>query len=284
MLTRIEKGQFVRLFDRGGYVLDFVNADFDAFTMNSIGVPLVQHYGLSKAKSLNAYIDEATDDQAEKLLLDLFEYYEAYFEPEFSDDPEIAAEAEGSHTYDRKNKRQYEKCLALYQREKASAQPPSEAASYLTEKFSSEYLAKQIELLTRLEEESPTDSIGKAKDLIESCCKTILQEQGVAIEKGWDAPRLVKETRKLLKLTDENVTGPEPEAKLVKQILGSLQGLAVGVAEFRNEYGTGHGRPASFVQAPVRHAKLAVGSSLTLCEYLWETYEWRIEKGILKPR
>ena len=69
---------------------------------------------------------------------------------------------------------------------------------------------------------------------------------------------------------------------IVKKILGSLRGLASGVAEFRNMYGSGHGKSATFQELPARHAKLAVGSSLTLVEYFWETYEWRKSQHRLK--
>ena len=43
----IEKGGFLKLFNRGGYVLDFSTNDFDSFTMESIGVPLCQKYQMS---------------------------------------------------------------------------------------------------------------------------------------------------------------------------------------------------------------------------------------------
>ena len=33
-----EKGQFLKFFNCGGYVLDFSTADFDTFTMESVGV------------------------------------------------------------------------------------------------------------------------------------------------------------------------------------------------------------------------------------------------------
>lgn len=51
MLTKLEMGAFAKLFTRGGFVLDFTTADFDAFTMDSTGIPLCAHYGLSKGNS-----------------------------------------------------------------------------------------------------------------------------------------------------------------------------------------------------------------------------------------
>ena len=75
-MTNMEKGAFLKLFNRGGYVLDFTTPDFNAFTLDSVGVALCQKYQLSKGKSLIAYIDEASDDKVFKLFADLLRYYE----------------------------------------------------------------------------------------------------------------------------------------------------------------------------------------------------------------
>lgn len=48
MLNGIEKGAFHKLFNRGGYVLDFSTNEFDVFTAESIGVPLCEKYKMSK--------------------------------------------------------------------------------------------------------------------------------------------------------------------------------------------------------------------------------------------
>ena len=84
MLTKIEMGGFVKLFVRGGYVLNFTNADFDSFTMNSIGTPLRSRYGMSKGRSLIAFLDDSDPETATKLLLDLFEYYELHYSSEYN--------------------------------------------------------------------------------------------------------------------------------------------------------------------------------------------------------
>ena len=67
MLNGIEKGAFHKLFNRGGYVLDFSTNEFDVFTAESIGVPLCEKYKMSKGKSLLAYCEEATDEEIIKL-------------------------------------------------------------------------------------------------------------------------------------------------------------------------------------------------------------------------
>lgn len=77
-MTEIEKGCFPRLFNRGGYVLNFTTDSFDTFTKSSVGVAPCARYGLSKGRSLTAYIEEAPPEDASKLLCDLFEHYEAH--------------------------------------------------------------------------------------------------------------------------------------------------------------------------------------------------------------
>ena len=54
---------FMDLLNEGGYVLNFSTPDFDRFTYSLSGIRLVEHFGLSKGKSLQAYMQTA--DRAE---------------------------------------------------------------------------------------------------------------------------------------------------------------------------------------------------------------------------
>ena len=76
------------LFNRSGYVLNFSTNDFDVFTTNSIGEALCAKYGLSKGKSLIAYLNSATGENRFKLLSDLFHYYEDNMEYEYNENYE----------------------------------------------------------------------------------------------------------------------------------------------------------------------------------------------------
>lgn len=60
--------------------------------------------------------------------------------------------------------------------------PLASVAIELKEKFSSTYLSAQIDLMLKMQSENPTEAIGKAKELVESCCKTVLDENGIE----WD--------------------------------------------------------------------------------------------------
>lgn len=146
-------------------------------------------------------------------------------------------------------------------------------AAALVQVFNSEYIQKQIEQMQSSIETNPTDAIGKAKELIESCCKTILEKKGVPIDPNWDVPRLTKETCSVLNLLPNNVDNSVQGAETVRRILGNLVSLPHGLAELRNPYGTGHGRSSSFVSLTPKHARLAVGAATSACWFLWETYQ-----------
>ncbi len=172
ILTQIEKGAFLKLFNRGGYVLNFSTDDFNVFTMESVGVALCQKYGLSKGKSLTAFIGEANEADTIKLLSDLLSYYELHYTKEYT--PSEKNEEYGYSWYNEEYARLYAKCKTYLSRINPLENPLAPNAEALKDKFSSEYLSKQIELMLKMQSENPTSAIGQAKELIESCCKTIL--------------------------------------------------------------------------------------------------------------
>ena len=270
-MNNTEKGLFLKLFNRGGYVLDFSTADFDTFTMESVGVALCSHYGLSKGKSLNAFINESTDDKSNKLLLDLLNYYESQY-------PNFEKERDGindPYSYGTPNDvygKYYAKCKEIAQRI-SSNQFSAFAAKSVEEAFSSEYINKQMTIMLENQFTNPTEAIGKAKELIESCCKTILEKEGVCVNSKWDVGNLVDETMKLLEITPKHIPDTAKEANAIKAILGSLKGIASQIAIIRNAYGSGHGKSASYKGLQERHAKLAIGSSVTLVNFLWDSFE-----------
>ncbi len=47
--------------------------------MGSVGVAICNKYGLSKGKSLTKFVEEASPDDATKLLCDLLDYCEAHY-------------------------------------------------------------------------------------------------------------------------------------------------------------------------------------------------------------
>ncbi|MBR5747473.1 MAG: abortive infection family protein [Prevotella sp.] len=267
-MTNIEKGALLKLFIRSGYVLDFSTADFDAFTMHSVGVALCQKYQLSKGKSLTAFIDEASVDDSYKLLSDLLTYYETQygqFESE-THESDLFGTASGSY------RRLYLSCKDIIEKYRKS-DPNVVIAKAVEESFSTVYMSQQIKLMLDCQESYPAEAIGKAKELIESCCRTILKNRGKEIDENWKFQQLVGRVFDELDVKPDKVDEKDIIAGSLKRIYGSLKGIVQPIAEIRNAFGTGHGRTADFTGLDSRHAKLLVGMSTTLVQFLWSTHE-----------
>ena len=258
-ISKLEIGACLNFFNQGGYVLDFSTNDFDNFTGEVVGVFVCSKYHLSKGKSLTAYTVDAPEQDVIKLFAALIEHYK--LSPEYDRDKE----------YNQARFRQYEKCKAIIDRA-SNGNATSLVASQIKKEFDSEYINAQIQLMITMQEKNPTESIGKAKELIESCCKTIIESNGEIIKDSINMGQLVKQTLSSLNIPDKGVAMDLEEEKIVKQITGSLNGLSSGIVELRNHYGSGHGRSARFNGLTKRHAELSVGASITLVRYLWDTF------------
>lgn len=257
-----EKKTFIDFLCRNGFVLNFdTRRGFSNFTIDSVNIDLYDKYNLSMGKSLQEFLKEADASTAKKLLNDLLEYYEVHC---------MANDDERFLTL-------YTQCKGISAQWTNYSDYFTKASENIKEKFSSEHLNKQIDLMTSMQEANPTEAIGKAKELIESCCKTILEEQGKDIGKR-NVSQLVDETLKFLELKPENISDNKVEAITIIGILGNLKAIASNIADLRNSYGSGHGKSASYVGLQARHAKLAVGASVTLVRFLWDTYEWQFHR------
>lgn len=139
------------------------------------------------------------------------------------------------------------------------------------------YVLQQITRMETSVENDPGLAIGTAKELLETVCKTILEERNITLEGNPDLPKLVKATAKELRLTPEDIPDEAKAADSIKRLLSNLATITNAVAELRNRYGTGHGKSASSKGLGPRHAKLAVGAASTLAIFLVETHH---EKGV----
>jgi hypothetical protein len=132
--------------------------------------------------------------------------------------------------------------------------------------------------LSRMEdniESDPTASIGAAKELVETICKTILYELGIEVETSWDLQQLVRKTSAQLRVTPESIADDAPGAATTRRILGNLAAVVQGLAELRNLHGTGHGHALGTISLGPRHARLAVNAASTLSTFLFETHSVR---------
>jgi hypothetical protein len=139
--------------------------------------------------------------------------------------------------------------------------------------FDARHMADQIRRMESCLESDPSLEIGTAKELIETCCKTILAERGKPIAGSPDVSTLTKATLKELRLVPEGIPDEARGAHVIKRLLSNLGTIGNGLAELRGLYGTGHGKHGSATGLGARHAKLAVGAAATLSVFLFETHK-----------
>jgi len=170
---------------------------------------------------------------------------------------------------------------SIFGRPEFSAHPTSGTASTVRHAkgaanvLNAGWMANEILRIEAAVDAHPEAAIGSAKDLVESCCKTILDNLGKQVPSGTNLPNLVKMTLAELKLTPANIPNSAKAAEEIKKILGSLAAITNGVAALRNLYGTGHGRAGNYQGLGPRHAKLVVISAIAFVTFVTETYQMR---------
>lgn len=156
-----------------------------------------------------------------------------------------------------------------------NAQLIANYSEVIKEKFNSEYIDSQVSLMLDNIDSNPNIAIGKAKELLESCAKSILEELEVKYDKNIKFPSLLKIVMSELGLSASDQDKDTQAGKIALQLLGNLGAVPQKMAELRNEYGDGHGKSKRYVELPPRYARLAVGTSVAIVNFLWETYEYR---------
>lgn len=133
-------------------------------------------------------------------------------------------------------------------------------------------LHHQLDRLRASVETDPALTLGTAKELVETACRTILEEHGRVVAADCDIGRLIKETRECLKLLPSDIPDSAKGAESIRRLLANLGAIVQGLSELRNLYGTGHGRSGKRRAIEPRHSKLAAGAAAALVTFLLETH------------
>jgi hypothetical protein len=253
-LTTQERLQFEKLFRmEGGYVLGFSDASFGNF-FAEYDIPIhsgkYEKMGSSKAKKLREFWSIEADPLVGRVMLALIDEW-------VNQSPE-----------NQELLKQCRKIASHLISGNANLTPLKEVAVI----FNAKHLAEQIQRMESSVNSDPSLAIGTAKELIETCCKTILSERGKSVAGTPDVSTLTKETLKVLKLVPEGIDEAVRGADVIKRLLSNLGTIGNGLAELRGLYGTGHGKHAGSAGLSSRHAKLAVGAASTLSVFLFETH------------
>ncbi|HET9376702.1 MAG TPA: abortive infection family protein [Chthoniobacterales bacterium] len=205
-----------------GYVLNFSDYTFGEFVSENTGLeihsPRYTNEGTSKAKKLRAFWKLESNHIVGKLLLALIDYGVS-----LDLEPTLQAKALA------------DRCRQIATRllaGGASLTPLKEQAKVLNAK----HLAEQIRRMESSIEADPSLAIGTAKELIETCCKTILAERGKSVIGTPDVSVLTKQTLRELKLVPEGVPDAARGADVIKRLLSNLGTIGNGLAELRGLY------------------------------------------------
>ena len=260
-LTFADKFVLEKLFGMGsGYVLNFSDSTIGSFFADALDIDFhdqkYQSSGTSKAKKLRELWRVEPDHIAGKSIAALIGYLEANppydgFTPET--DKLIA------------------RCKAISHRllsGKLNLDHLKETATV----FDAKHLADQIRRMEQSVQSDPALAIGTAKELIETCCKTILAERDKSLPGKPDIPELTKATLKELRLVPDGIEDSARGSDILKRLLQNLGTIGNNLAELRGLYGTGHGKHAHTEALTSRHAKLAVGAASTLATFLFDTH------------
>ena len=257
-----QKRKLEKLFDmESGYVLDFSDKSMSNFFIDVVDIDpqdsKYAEYGTSKAKRLRAFWDLESDSIVGTLLGELIDYSQ---ERERFQNPKLA-----------------EECRVITE-SLLSGGLNMVPLEVLSKKFDKRHLYKQIERMKSSVDSDPELAIGTAKELIETCCKTIMEERGKPFEGSPDVAKLTKVTLKELDLVPESIADSTRGSDVIRRILQNLGAIGNGLAELRGLYGTGHGREAGASGLHPRHARMAVGAASTLAIFLFDTHTERKTK------
>ncbi|MFG0300597.1 MAG: abortive infection family protein [Phycisphaerales bacterium JB047] len=245
-----------------GYVLHYSNRTFGYVFQDALGIDIQSEdyalNGTSKANRLRAFWDSESDHKVAVLL-------QAFLDDE--DDP-----VDGSQ------RQQVQGIIKRLQSTGISLDNLREHA----QPFTGKHLDESIDRMSKAIDQDPSLAIGSAKELVETCCKTILSERGIAYSSSSTIQELTKLAFKSLGLSASSIPAEKKSASTIKTLLSNLASVGGGLADLRNSYGTGHGKHGNETGLTRRHAKLAVGAATTLAVFLFDTHkELPIQSGEL---
>jgi hypothetical protein len=258
-ISMAERESLEKLFGMtSGYVLNFSDPKFGEFVRETVGINIDdERYcadGTSKAKKLRTFWKLEPDYTVGRLIRALIDY-------NTSINANRSAEAIALTN----------NCLRIASRLLSSPptlDPLKEHAAILN----ANHLAEQIRRMEESVETDPSLAIGTAKELIETCCKTILAERGKPGTGAPSIPELTKLALKELNLVPSGIPDAARGVDVIRRLLSNLGTIGNGLAELRGLYGTGHGKHGRSAGLGPRHAKLAIGAAATLAVFLFETH------------
>lgn len=260
ILTQSDINAFLSLLFRDGSILDFTTDTFEQFTFQCVEERLSIVYNCKCQRSFRQFLLMESEEKVIKLLVSIYNYYVNH--------EKFSSEAERNDHYSN----EYHKCKKVIEKIGYSSLVKKTHLKKIDKSFSSQYVTESINLMLDMEDKNPAESISKAKELIETCCKTILDEKSIEYSKELKVHQLAKLTIDSL-LPNDSGELSENTKQALKMILRALGTITHGTAQLRNEIGTGHGKSATFSRVNPKFARLASGAAETFVSFIKATYD-----------
>lgn len=131
---------------------------------------------------------------------------------------------------------------------------------------------QHLQRIERDIDSDPAAAIDSSKNLVESLCKVVLDDRGVEYTDRDELPGLFRSVLDELGINASSVPASTRGSEAVRKMLRTLGTTVQAIAEARNAIGDGHGTAAASPAEP-RHARLAFNATVTVCEFVLDT--WR---------
>jgi len=136
-----------------------------------------------------------------------------------------------------------------------------------------EIIAQQVQAIEDAIERVPDFAFDLAKTLIETVCKTILEDLGRPSDPNWDTPKIMRETTTFLSMLPPEHANATKARDSLRKALNGLQTTVQGLCELRNDYGlSSHGRDGFSARLDLRQATLAAQAADTIVSFLYRVH------------
>jgi hypothetical protein len=135
-------------------------------------------------------------------------------------------------------------------------------------------IREQIEALEDAMPDRPGIVVSFCRTIIETTCKTILTDRGIAVDSSWEAPKLVAETMKLLNLGSNHAGEVDPRLRTgAESLVRGLNQIIQGIVEIRNAHGSAaHGADAYSPLLDARYAEILARATDAVIGLLFKTH------------
>ena len=136
-----------------------------------------------------------------------------------------------------------------------------------------EVIDQQIRAIEDAIDRVPDFAFDLSKTLVESVCKTILEDIGHPADPNWDAPKIMKETTKYLSMLPPGHPNAAKARESITKTINGLHTTVQGLCELRNDYGlASHGRDGFSARLDLRQATLAAQAADTIVSFLYRIH------------